>query len=222
MKFRVPVCSALLPLASFSAFAAGPDIHDPRLLTEPAVSSRQVAFIYAGDLWTCDLDGRNVARLTSDVGVESSQAFSPDGKWIAFSAQYEGNTDVYVVSAEGGVPRRLTWHPGADVVQGFTPDGKKILFSSPRAVYTGRYTQLFTVPVEGGPEELLPIPHADRASYSPEGKRIAYNPLSPRFLQWKRYRGGAVSQVWIYDVATHAVEKVPQPEGRANDASPSW
>ncbi|HYT31753.1 MAG TPA: peptidase S41, partial [Thermoanaerobaculia bacterium] len=228
MRIRPALLFTLLALVfAWPAMAAaaadtGPDIHDTRMLSEPAVSATKIAFIYAGDLWTADLQGGNLRRLTADVGPESSPAFSPDGKWIAFSAQYEGNTDVYVVSAEGGVPRRLTWHPGADVVQGFTSDGKRILFASPRSVYTGRYTQLFTVPVEGGPEEALPIPHADRASYSPDGKRIAYNPISPRFLQWKRYRGGAVSQVWIYDVATHAIEKVPQPAGRANDAGPAW
>ncbi|MGE5278529.1 MAG: S41 family peptidase [Acidobacteriota bacterium] len=202
--------------------AAGPDIHDTRMLTEPAVSADRIAFIYANDLWTCALDGSDVRRLTSDVGVESSPAFSPDGRWIAFSAQYEGNTDVYLVGAEGGVPRRLTWHPGNDVVQGFTPDGKSVLFTSPRAVYTTRYTQLFTVPVEGGPEQALPIPNANRATYSADGKRIAYDPLGPQFVQWKHYRGGAVSQVWLFDVATHAIEKVPQPASRANDAGPMW
>jgi tricorn protease len=222
MKFRVPVLTALLSLLAIPGFAAGPDIHDTRLLTEPAVSARQIAFIYAGDLWTCDLDGRNVKRLTSDVGLESSPAFSPDGKWIAFSAQYEGNIDAYVVSAEGGIPRRLTWHPGPDVVQGFTSDGRAVLFTSPRNVFTGRFTQLFTVPVEGGPEERLPIPNVNRAAYSADGKRIAYNPLPPQFLQWKRYRGGAVSRIWIYDLATHAIEKVPQPETRANDPEPQW
>ncbi|HSD72104.1 MAG TPA: peptidase S41, partial [Thermoanaerobaculia bacterium] len=174
---------------------ADPNIHDTRLLSEPAISADRVAFIYANDLWTCDLDGRNVRRLTSDVGVESSPAFSPDSKWIAFSAQYEGNTDVYVVGSEGGVPKRLTWHPGPDIAQGFTADGKSVLFTSPRNVYTARYTQLYTVAVEGGAEELLPIPHSEKAVYSPDGRRIAYNPLGPRFLQWKRYRGGTVSQV---------------------------
>src|SRR6266568_867089 len=130
------------------AAESGPDVHDTRLLSEPAVSATQIAFIYAENLWTADLDGKNVKRLTSDVGAESNPAFSPDGKWIAFSARYEGNTDVYVVPSEGGVPRRLTWHPGADIVCGFTPDGKAILFTSPRAVFSGRFTQLFTVPVE--------------------------------------------------------------------------
>jgi tricorn protease len=220
----------LLPLFLFfvaagmsaAALPAGPDIRDTRLLSEPAVSADRIAFIYANDLWTCALDGSNVRRLTSDVGVESSPVFSPDGKWIAFSAQYEGNTDVYVVGSEGGVPRRLTWHPGPDVANGFTSDSLSVLLTSPRNVHTARYTQLFTVPVEGGAEQPLPIPHADRAVYSPDGKRIAYNPLSPRFLQWKRYRGGTVSQVWLYDSATHAIEKIPQPATRVNDAGPMW
>ncbi|PYQ67332.1 MAG: peptidase S41 [Acidobacteria bacterium] len=216
--FLLPLLLSVFPFAA----AASPDIHDTRLLTEPAISADRIAFIYAGDLWTCGLDGGNVRRLTSDVGFESSPAFSPDGMWIAFSAQYEGNTDVYIVPADGGVPKRLTWHPGNDVVQGFTPDGKSVVFTSPRAVYTSRYTQLFSVPIEGGPEQQLSIPNANRAVFSDDGRRIAYNPGSPQFLQWKRYRGGAVSQVWLYDVASHAIEKVPQPASRANDAGPMW
>ena len=221
MNRRASALFTLLLALPLSA-AADPSITDTRLLSEPAISADRIAFIYANDLWTCDLDGKNVRRLTSDVGVESSPAFSADGRWIAFSAQYEGNTDVYVVGADGGVPKRLTWHPGNDVAVGFTPDSKSVLFTSPRNVYTARYTQLFTVPVDGGAEELLPIPHSDRAVYSPDGKRIAYNPLGPRFLQWKRYRGGTVSQVWLYDTATHAIEKVPQPASRVNDAGPMW
>ena len=124
--------------------------------------------------------------------------------------------------AAGGVPKRLTWHPGRDVVQGFTPDGKAVLFASPREAFNNRHTQLYTVPVEGGVETKLPIPHADRAAYSPDGKTIAYTPNAPAHLQWKRYRGGTVSTIWLYDVATHAVEKVPQPARRCNDADPMW
>jgi tricorn protease len=212
----------LVSLALPCAALAEPSITDTRLLSEPAISAARIAFIYANDLWTSDHAGQNVRRLTSDVGVESSPAFSPDGKWIAFSAQYEGNTDVYLVGAEGGIPKRLTWHPGPDLVQSFTPDGKSILFTSPRAVYTRRYTQLYTVSSETGAEEPLPIPHSDCAVFSPDGKRVAYNPFAARFLQWKGYRGGTVSQVWLYDCATHAVEKVPQPASRANDAGPMW
>ncbi len=223
MRLRLgylPLLLLAMPLAA--ATPSGPDVHDTRLLSEPALSADRLAFIYAGDVWVCGLDGSNVHRLTSDLGMETRPSFSPDGKWVAFSGQYEGNTDVYVVPADGGVPKRLTWHPGPDLVQGFTPDGKAILFSSPRAVFTGRYTQLFTVAVEGGPVQALPIPQANAGVYSPDGKRIAYNPNAPQFLEWKRYRGGTVSQVWLYDVATHAVEKVVQPATRCNDAGPMW
>src|SRR5437660_7698350 len=129
---------ALFILASASR--AEPDVHDTRLLTFPAVSAHNIAFIYADYLWIADLDGRNVRRLTSDVGIESHPVFSPDGKTIAFSAQYDGNMDVYTISVEGGSPKRLTWHPGPDTVRGFTPDGKAVVFSSPRHVFTGRYT----------------------------------------------------------------------------------
>ena len=122
----------------------------------------------------------------------------------------------------GGAPARLTWHPGADTVQGFTPDGRSVLFTSQRATFTTRYAQLFTVPVQGGIEEALPIPNASRATYSPDGQRIAYNPLAARFLQWKQYRGGTASRLWLYSVKGHAVEKIPQPAARANDTDPMW
>ncbi|MEP7346670.1 MAG: PDZ domain-containing protein, partial [Gemmatimonadaceae bacterium] len=114
------------------------------------------------------------------------------------------------------------WHPGEDLVQGFAPDGKTILFTSARESYTNRYTQLFTVPSDGGVEVRLPIPNAARASWSPDGKRIAYNPIGPAFLEWKHYRGGQTSTIWIYDVATRAVEKVPQPTARSNDVDAQW
>ena len=113
-------------------------------------------------------------------------------------AQYEGTRRVRGPRA-GGVPVRLTWHPGADLVQGFTADGKSVLFTSARAVFTTRFTQLFTVPVDGGVEEALPIPNGARATYSPDGGRIAYNPLSPAFLQWKHYRGGRTSRIGCTD-----------------------
>ena len=119
------------------------DVTDTRLLAQPATSATHVAFVYAGDLWVARHDGGDVRRLTTDDGLESNPAFSPDGRRLAFSAQYEGNTDVYVVPVEGGVPTRLTWHPGADLVQAFTLDGNAVLFTSGRAVFTARYTQLF-------------------------------------------------------------------------------
>jgi tricorn protease len=219
--FSLVIASAAL-LGTSGGADARVDVTNTLLLSQPATSGQHVAFIYAGDLWSARLDGSDVRRLTTDDGQESSPAFSPDGARIAFSAQYEGNTDVYVVPAQGGVPERLTWHPGADLVQGFTADGKSVLFTSARAVFTTRFTQLFTVPVDGGVEEALPIPNAARASYSPDGRRIAYNPLGPAFLQWKHYRGGRTSRIWLYETRSHAVEHVPQPRDRANDVDPMW
>ena len=205
-----------------AALAAQPNVTDTRLLSQPAVSATHVAFTYAGDLWTAKLDGSDVRRLTTADGDEQNPVFSPDGQWIAFSANYDGNTDAYIIPAAGGTPRRLTYHPDADLVQGFTPDGRNVLFTSGRSSHTNRYTQLFTVSVNGGPETKLPIPNAARASFSPDGRHIAYNPISTAFDEWKHYRGGRTSTIWIYDVATHAVEKIPQPAGRSNDVDAQW
>jgi len=210
--------SFLLSSAAFAAPPAGPS----KMLTDPALSAERIAFVYGNDVWTCRLDGGGVARITSGPGAKLRPAFSPDGSLLAFSAELDGNLDVYVVPAAGGVPKRLTWHPGRDVVQGFTPDGKAVLFTSPRAASNNRHTQLYTVPVEGGVETALPLPYANRAAYSPDGRTIAYNPNAPAHLQWKRYRGGTVSRVWLLDVATNALEKVPQPATRCNDADPMW
>jgi tricorn protease len=235
---RLPLVLLLSAMASAVAAGPGPvgpprefvdlrpspptvDVNDTRLLEQPAVSASNIAFIYAGDLWVARQDGTAVRRLTTDEGVESNPAFSPDGKLIAFSAQYEGNTDVYVAPVEGGVPTRLTWHPGADIVQSFAADGSGVLFTSARAVFTTRYSQLFKVPVSGGMEELVPIPNVAEATPGPGG-RIAYNPIAGRYQQWKQYRGGTVSRIWIYDPAGKELEKVPQPATRSNDTDPMW
>jgi tricorn protease len=213
----------LVALSVFcSVGRAEPDVHDTRMLTYPAVSAQNVAFVYADDLWVADLDGRNVRRLTSDIGVESHPVFSPDGKTLAFSAQYDGNTDVYTIPVEGGSPTRLTWHPDPDVVRGWTPDGKSVLFSSGRNVFTNRYTQLFTVPASGGMPTQLPIPNGVEACYSPDGEYIAYTPIADRSQQWKHYRGGTHSRIWIYRCKDHHVNPIPQPAGRCNDLDPNW
>ncbi|MEO8452163.1 MAG: PDZ domain-containing protein [Gemmatimonadota bacterium] len=195
-----------------------------RLLSQPALSGDRIAFLYSGDLWTATLDGSEVHRLTSARGDELNPFFSPDGSRIAFSANYDGNTDVYVVAATGGVPKRLSWHPGDDLVQGFSPDGRRVLFTSTRITFADRYTQLFEVPVDGGPEERIPLPNAFRATSSPDGSRIAYNPIPApaTYPQWKHYRGGASARVWLYDRRTHATETVPQPASGGNDTDPAW
>ena len=219
-KLRLLMIAALLCAVAPAIGAVDP--LDTKLLTQPAISATHIAFIYAGDLFVADRNGANVRRMTTDDGVESNPVFSPDGQTIAFSASYDGNLDVFTIPVAGGAPTRLTWHPGADLVQAFTPDGQAILFASQRATYTGRYLQLFTVPVKGGMEQQLPIPNAARATYAPDAQRIAYNPIPPRFQQWKSYRGGTASEIWLYDTKGHAVEEIPQPKDRANDVDPMW
>ena len=204
------------------AQAAGIDTKDTRLLSQPAISQSQIAFVYANNLWVADLDGGNPKQLTTDIGIEYNPAFSPDGKWIAFSAQYEGNLDVYIVSAGGGIPKRLTWHPGLDLVQGFTADGTSVYFVSTRSMATPGSLKLYRVPVQGGFPEEFKIPTIFRAAFSPDGQYIAYNPLPYAFTQWKQYRGGRVSEIWILKVNDYSVVKIPQPEGRSNDVQAMW
>jgi tricorn protease len=195
---------------------------DTRLLAQPAISKDRIAFVYAGDLWVAHIDGSDVRRLTSHPGLETRPRFSPDGQWIAFTGEYDGNMDVYVVSVDGGEPKRLTWHPSDDIVQDFTPDGKAVLFTSMRTVHTNRFRQLFSVPVAGGFETQIPLPSCGKAAISADGTKIAYSPLIEAFVQWKNYRGGRASRIWIYDVGDQSVVQVPQPDGRCNDTDPMW
>lgn len=213
--------SGLALLSVAATVQADPDTMGTRLLTQPAISAKNIAFVYSEDLWVADQDGKNPRRLTSDTGVESNPVFSPDGQTIAFSAQYDGNVDVYTIPATGGTPTRLTYHPGPDIVRGFTPDGK-ILFASPRNVYSNRHAQLFTVDVKGGMPTQLPIPWGFEASYSPDGEFIAYTPVRDATAQWKHYRGGTHSRIWIYRVKDHEVVEIPQPKDRCNDLDPNW
>jgi tricorn protease len=179
MKKPVTVTIFVMVFALFAEKLRGIDSSDTRLLEQPAISDSHVAFIYAHDLWVAERDGSYPRRLTVDEGMESRPVFSPDGRYIAFSAEYDGNTDVFVVPVEGGIPTRLTWHPYSDLVEGFTPDGKSVLFLSQRNVFTRRFTQFYTVPMEGGFPEQLPIPNAYHACYSPDGKYMAYTPNRP-------------------------------------------
>jgi tricorn protease len=217
------ILRSLVSLVFVTASTAGAiDTTNTRLVSDPVPGASVLAFAYANDLWVAALDGSGVRRLTVHPGVESGPQLSPDGTLVAFTGRYEGNTDVYVVPTAGGVPQRLTWHPGEDIALGFTSDGKSVLFSSPREVYTGRYTQLFTVPVTGGYPTKLPIPNATKAAISPDGRTIAYVPLRESFGQWKHYRGGTASRILLFDVATQETKQVPQPAGRCNDTDPMW
>ena len=197
---------------------------DTRLLAQPAVSATHVAFIYAGDLWSARLDGTDVRRLTTSEGPVSNPAFSPDGRTLAFSAQYDGNTDVYVVA---GRRRRAD---AADVASGrrtssraSRPTARRSLFTSPRAVFTSRYTQFFTVPVAGGVETPLPIPNAARATLLARRPAHRLQPARRR----RSCSGSTIAAARSRRSASSTrrrtrVEKIPQPASRANDVDPMW
>ena len=145
------------------------------IFNHPAISAKQVAFGYAGDLWVVDREGGDARCLTSGIGLETHPVFSPDGTQVAFGGEYDGNLDVYVVPIIGGEPKRLTYHPDPDLPVAWTPDGKSILFRSTRSSY-GRFTQLFTITAAGGPETDVDLPMAEEGSYSLDAK-LAYVPL---------------------------------------------
>jgi tricorn protease len=213
---------ALLALAALAvctgSATAGPD--EARLLRFPAIHGDQIVFTYAGDLYTVAAGGGTARRLTSHPGFEMFPRFSPDGTRIAFTGQYDGNTEVFVVAASGGEPKRLTYTAtlGRDevsdrmgpnnIVMGWTPDGKNILFRSRMRSFNDFIGQLYTVPAEGGLPEALPLPRGGFASYSPDGKQLAYNRIFREFRTWKRYRGGMADDVWLYDFATKKTEQL--------------
>jgi tricorn protease len=193
-----------------------------KLMFQPAISQNNIAFIYAEDLWVADKDGSNPIRLTVDEGIESNPIFSPDGSSIAFNAQYDGNNDIYIVPVKGGIPKRLTWHPYSDSVLDFSKDGSHVLFSSRRSSHTNRYSQLHQISIEGGRVSSLPIPTAFLASYSDNDSHIAYTPNRAVFTQWKNYRGGTASKIWLYNTKTHKVEEISKPQSGSNDSKPQW
>jgi tricorn protease len=210
---------ALIVLALIPGAALG-QAERPQLLQRPTVSKSHIVFAFADDLWIVPRDGGDAQRLTSGPGIETDPIFSPDGQWVAFTGEYEGNVDVYVIPAAGGEPRRLTYHPGPDRAVGWTPDGKRVLFHSLRNSYS-RFGRLFTVPVAGGFCDEVPLPMADQGCYSPDGTHLAYVPLGLQtYAAWKRYRGGTASAVWIADLADSSVVKVPRKD--SNDSYPMW
>ncbi|MBZ5608496.1 MAG: PDZ domain-containing protein [Acidobacteriia bacterium] len=203
-------CSAALLLSLFLPALVRTAPEETRLMRQPDISKDSVVFVYAEDLWTVPRAGGEARRLTSHPGDEQFPKFSPDGKWIAFTGEYDGNADVYVIPAEGGEPRRLTYHPANDMVLGWTADSKKVLFRSNRASAPAATTKLFLVPIDGGLEEMLPVPRASLTSFSPDGEKIAYNPTSQEFRTWKRYRGGWNNYIGIYDLKRNTYEEMPR------------
>ena len=193
---------------------------DARMFRYPDVSRTHIAFVYAGDIWVVPKTGGLATRLSSPPGEESFPRFSPDGAAIAFSANYDGNVDAYVVPALGGDPVRLTYHPMPDRVVDWHPDGTKVLFASSRESGRQRYSQFFLVDRRGGLPEKLPVPYGEFASFSPDGRSVAYVPQTQSNRTWKRYRGGWAAEIWRFALDGFASANVSR--DLANDEFPMW
>lgn len=207
---------AALVLTTASAAAAQTA---SQLMRFPDISERNIVFTFEDDLWLAPAEGGQAHRLTSGPGVESSAKFSPDGQWLAFNADYDGGVDVYVMPIVGGEPRRLTFHPGPDQVLDWHPDGKRILFRSSREHPLGQ-PQLYLVDREGGLPEKVAVDRGALASFSPDGRRLAYNRIAREGATWKRYKGGMAQDVWVADFDSGAITKVTDFDG--TDSFPMW
>jgi len=203
---RLAVLAAALVAAAATAGA------QTKLLRFPDIRGDKVAFCYAGDIWVASADSGKATRLTAHPGLELFPKFSPDGRWIAFTGQYDGDEQVYVIPAAGGVPRQLTWYPARgpltprwgydNQVVGWTVDGKAVLFRSLREGWDLGDSRLYTVSTDGGLPVPLPMPQAGAGTFSPDGTKVAYSPLFRDFRTWKRYEGGWAQDLWIFDLAT--------------------
>jgi tricorn protease len=226
--FRIPMCAAIAAaVVAVAVAAAGPT----KLLRFPDIYGDTVVFSYAGDLWKAPATGGTAVRLTAHPGLEMFAKFSPDGKWIAFTGQYDGDEQVYVIPAQGGEPKQLTYYPahgplaprwGYDnQVYGWTPDGTRVLFRSMRDADGGRVEcALYTVSVHGGLPVKLPMLTSGAGDFSPDAKRMIYSPLFRDFRTWKRYQGGWAQDLYIYDLATNAVSPVAHSVRTERD--PMW
>lgn len=220
----------LLLLALIAAKQATAQESLTRLLRQPDIAGDKIAFVYGGDIWVVDARGGDARRLTSDEGVEYFPKFSPDGRWIAFSGEYSGSRQVFVISVDGGAPRQLTFYndvgqipPRGGIdnrILDWTPDGKNILFLPHRVPWSDRMARPYIIPFAGGTETPLAIPEGGGGMYSPDGKKIVYTPIEREFRTWKRYRGGRNQDVWIYDLTTNRAEQIT--DTPATDNQPVW
>lgn len=231
MKSIFTTLAVLLFLAPAPlSLAAPPESSGTRLLRYPDIHRGKVAFVYAGDIWIVNAAGGVARRLTSHLGQELFPKFSPDGQWIAFSGEYGGNRQVFLIRADGGTPRQLTYYNDVgsmpprggfdNRIIGWTPDGKKVIFKSNRVPWGVRLGRYFTIPVGGGLETPMPMPKAGGGDISPDGRRVAYTPKEREFRTWKRHKGGGAQDIWIYDLERDRAERITDFAG--TDNQPVW
>ncbi|MGH7730507.1 MAG: S41 family peptidase [Candidatus Eiseniibacteriota bacterium] len=220
----------LVLAASVGLCAAATAQAQTRLLRFPDIHGERVVFCHAGDIWAAPAGGGTATRITTHPGLEQFPKFSPDGRWLAFTGQYDGDEQVYVVPAEGGVPRQLTFYPARgpnpprggwdNQVMGWVPDGRSVLFNTLRDAGGSAERNLYTVPFEGGHEAPLPMYTAGAGDFSPDGRRMVYSPLFRDFRTWKRYQGGWAQDLWICDLKTLATENITNHV--RTDRDPMW
>ena len=227
-------CAALIVLCFlfFATLALGQEAQEGRLMRFPDVRGNKIAFVYGGDIWLASTSGGAARRVTTHPGRELFPKFSPDGKWLAFTGQYDGNFNVYVMSAEGGQPRQLTFYQGSsqqlndrmgihNQVINWTPDSKRILFLSRRDASNGWTKRPFTVSIDGGLPEPLPMDQGGLTSFNADATKIAYNRIFRNFRTWKRYTGGLAQDIYIYDIKNNVLEaKIPHTD--YTDTFPMW
>jgi tricorn protease len=207
-------------------------IDETRLLRFPAIFDNQVVFTYAGNLYTVSSEGGYASRLTDGPGFEMFAHFSPDGKYIAFTGQYDGNTEVYIMPSEGGTPTRLTYTATLsrdyvgdrmgpnNIVMGFTPDGKYVIYRSRKQSFNSFIGHLFKVPIEGGMSEQIPFSTGSWCSYDKNSSKIAFNRVFREFRTWKYYKGGMADDIWIHDFETHETHRIT--DNQNQDVFPMW
>ena len=210
--------AALVLLAGLSLAANAQNA--PQLFRQPDISKTDIVFVYGGDLWLVPRSGGTASRLTANPSIKAYPKFSPDGRRIAFTGNYDGNDDVYVIPSDGGEPKRLTYHPYPDNVLGWAPDSRAVLFRSARASFTTRFSKAFLMPLTGGLPKELPVPEVQQGCLSPDGDKIAYTRAGREFATWKRYRGGDQSYISIYDMSSNRYSEVPH--GDETDFYPMW
>jgi len=213
VKKLLLVCLFLL------AAGAAPAAEEGHLMRYADVHGDRIVFTYEDDLWLAAADGDDARRITNHPGFEGWAKFSPDGKWIAFTGQYDGGTDIYVVDARGGVPERLTFHPGPDRMLDWYPDGQSILFRS-RRDYPYGAEELYRIAITGGLPERIPVDRGGLASLAPDASRLAFNRISREARTWKRHQGGTAQDVWLLDFASGAIERITDWVG--TDNFPMW